>query len=556
MPQKKIVIKKIVVRKVKRIRGFADEKPPDEHPTSDIEKDSDSDLEGSSHVTKRSKLVNQNMLNRFSERQTGMFIEAEAPQARETPLISKELMDKMKSRREKMAAANAENSPLSRFDSEMSVPESPAPEVSTPVSTPLLGEMISFSSDKENVPHHRMPMWCNSEYVHSNRYVRMHDESIDLVKYLKPTHEEEVMRKRVVLEMSDISESLFEGSRVVTFGSIVTGLILPVSDVDMTVVWSGIPDQSDPSYEQCLHSAMDKLADHIAKKGICEEAYPQVIKQTKVPIVKFTHKETWIDVDISFNSPNGRINSEMVVAYCKQHPVAAPLVMLVKYFLQQRSMNEPFTGGLGSYAVSLMVVSFLQHHGGFQAGSDPSAVGLGGLLMDFFRHYVLFDYQNIGVSVRDRAFFRKTREQQNDRATFLLVDPQNDQNNVTASSRQLSSIRSAFHHAFLALDCEFPYVPEAEQSAEHPNIKNRPTILSRIIHIDHAMLDRRNKVTQAYEVWAEKNPTLSANDFLTRFDEQQISGPDMRQYLKELGAIHDDEEVTDIQDENDDVYVL
>ena len=472
-PKKKIIKKKIVVRKVKRIKGYTDEKPAVDEPHSDIDRDSDSDVEDT-HMKKRSKLVNQNMLDRFSEKQTGMFIEADAAPARETPLISQDLMDKMKNRRVKMAAAASEannNSPLTRFDSEMSVASgSPPPEQ---VSTPLLGEMISFSSDKEEVPHHRMPMWCNGEYTHDNRYIRMHDEAIDLVKYLKPTHEEDVMRKRVVLDMSDLASSLFDGSRVVTFGSIITGLILPVSDVDMTIVWSGIPDTEELSYEQCLYSAMDKLADHIAKNGICEEAYPQVIKQTKVPIVKFTHKDTWIDVDISFNSPNGRINSEMVVTYCKQHPVATPLVTLVKYFLQQRSMNEPFTGGLGSYAVALMVISFLQHHGGFQPGSDPATVGLGGLLMDFFRFYVLFDYQGVGVSVKDRSFFRKTREQQNDRAAFLLQDPQNDQNNVASSTRQLSSIRSAFHHAFLALDCDFPYVPEAEQSAEHPNIKNR-----------------------------------------------------------------------------------
>ena len=109
-------------------------------------------------------------------------------------------------------------------------------------------------------------------------------------------------------------------------------------------------------------------------------------------------------------------------------------------------------------------------------------------------------------------------------------------------------------------------------------------MLSRIIHIDHAMLDRRNKVSQAYDMWAEKNPTLSATDFITRFEEQQVcvycgetvilrfffflnhflnqtiipqvSGPDMKGYLQDLGAFPDEEEIIEIDADDDDVYVL
>lgn len=36
--------------------------------------------------------------------------------------------------------------------------------------------------------------------------------------------------------------------------------------------------------------------------------------------------------------------------------------MIIKYFLQQRDMHEPYRGGLGSYATTLLVISFLQHH--------------------------------------------------------------------------------------------------------------------------------------------------------------------------------------------------
>lgn len=42
------------------------------------------------------------------------------------------------------------------------------------------------------------------------------------------------------------------------------------------------------------------------------------------------------------------------------HGVARSMVLLVKAFLAQRGMNEVFTGGLGSYSIICMVISFLQ----------------------------------------------------------------------------------------------------------------------------------------------------------------------------------------------------
>lgn len=52
----------------------------------------------------------------------------------------------------------------------------------------------------------------------------------------------------------------------------------------------------------------------------------------------------------------GELTEEVQV----DHGVARSLVLLVKAFLNQRGMNEVFTGGLGSYSIICLVVSFLQ----------------------------------------------------------------------------------------------------------------------------------------------------------------------------------------------------
>lgn len=52
---------------------------------------------------------------------------------------------------------------------------------------------------------------------------------------------------------------------------------------------------------------------------------------------------------------------ENVISFLFQkYPVLPYLVLVLKQFLLQRDLNEVFTGGIGSYSLFLMAVSFLQ----------------------------------------------------------------------------------------------------------------------------------------------------------------------------------------------------
>jgi non-canonical poly(A) RNA polymerase PAPD5/7 len=49
-----------------------------------------------------------------------------------------------------------------------------------------------------------------------------------------------------------------------------------------------------------------------------------------------------------------------VQRYLDEEPAVKPLALLIKYYLKQFGMNEPYTGGLGSYALIIMIISYLQ----------------------------------------------------------------------------------------------------------------------------------------------------------------------------------------------------
>lgn len=85
-----------------------------------------------------------------------------------------------------------------------------------------------------------------------------------------------------------------------------------------------------------------------------------MLDKASVPIIKLTDKETDIKVDISFNMSNGVKSAELIKDYKRRFPVLDKLVLVLKQFLLQRDLNEVFTGGISSYSLILMTISFLQ----------------------------------------------------------------------------------------------------------------------------------------------------------------------------------------------------
>ena len=71
------------------------------------------------------------------------------------------------------------------------------------------------------------------------------------------------------------------------------------------------------------------------------------------------------------------------------------MVIILKYILNCRGLNEVWTGGLGSYALTLLVVNFFQQHP--RKTAKESGESLGVLLLEFFELYGRnFNYEQNG----------------------------------------------------------------------------------------------------------------------------------------------------------------
>ena len=67
-----------------------------------------------------------------------------------------------------------------------------------------------------------------------------------------------------------------------------------------------------------------------------------------------------IDISIQEEKHFGLKCVALVKSYLSEYVVLEPLILALKTILKNANLNDPYTGGLSSYGLILMVVSYIQ----------------------------------------------------------------------------------------------------------------------------------------------------------------------------------------------------
>jgi non-canonical poly(A) RNA polymerase PAPD5/7 len=140
-----------------------------------------------------------------------------------------------------------------------------------------------------------------------------------------------------------------------------------------------------------------------------------------------------------------------MMEYMHSYPFLKPLFFVVKYYLYQQGLNEPYSGGMGSYALILMMVSFFQQLERIQISLKKPDLGV--LLVDFLYFYgTIFDYSK-GISVKNGgSYFKKLDHahfSSSEQLSLLCIeDPNDSTNNVARATYQMNEIKSLFKLAY------------------------------------------------------------------------------------------------------------
>ncbi|XP_014236265.1 non-canonical poly(A) RNA polymerase PAPD5-like isoform X1 [Trichogramma pretiosum] len=338
--------------------------------------------------------------------------------------------------------------------------------------------------------------WRIPHKTYSKGVIGLHEEIQDFFLYMCPTVEEHNLRLRVIKRIEKVIYDLWPESQVEIFGSFRTGLYLPTSDIDIVVIglWTNLP----------LHTLERALID----ENIVEPSFVKVLDRASVPIVKLVDKESEIKVDISFNMNNGVKSAELIKVFKCQYPALEKLVMVLKQFLLQRDLNEVFTGGISSYSLILMTISFLQLHPRNNVNNPD--VNLGVLLIEFFELYgKKFNYVKTGIRVKGGGTYISKEEVQKDmvdgyRPSLLCIeDPLTPGNDIGRSSYGALYVKESFEWAYNVLS-----------QAVNPlntlvNDANKQSILGRIIRVTDEVVDYRIWIKRTFPATEPELPSSS-----------------------------------------------
>ncbi|EDV94498.1 inactive non-canonical poly(A) RNA polymerase protein Trf4-2 [Drosophila grimshawi] len=280
--------------------------------------------------------------------------------------------------------------------------------------------------------------WFLSNFEYGSGIAALHMEIEHFYNYIVNTRTEYMMRLEAVQRIENLLLGLWPEVSIEVFGSFRTGLNLPISDIDIAV------------NQFCCHGCgpLMELKAALIKRGIATDVL--VLDKASVPVVKFTEHITQIKFDISFNKTTGVKAAELIQRYIEQFPELPKLVIVLKQFLMLRGLNEVYsTGGISSYAITLMCISFLQQH------SSKNDNKLGRLLLKFLEFYGRkFDYFKYGISVRGRVekcVLQATLGEYNWLSVLTIEDPITPTNDIGRSSFAALDVKKSFEIAFLKL---------------------------------------------------------------------------------------------------------
>lgn len=284
--------------------------------------------------------------------------------------------------------------------------------------------------------------WFRGNCTFKSPMLKLHKEIVDFCDFLSPTPEEQAARNTAVERVSDVVKHIWPHSKVEVFGSFKTGLYLPSSDIDVVILGSGL---------QIPQKGLVALSRALSQRGLAKNI--QVIGKARVPIVKFVEKKSGVAFDISFDVQNGPLAAVFIKDALSKCPPLRPLCLILKVFLQQRELNEVYSGGIGSYALLAMLMAMLQSLPKSQAAPEHN---LGILLVHFFDFYGRkLNTSDVGVSCKgaETFFLKSNKGFTNKGRPFLLAieDPQAPENDIGKNSFNYFQIRSAFAMAFTTL---------------------------------------------------------------------------------------------------------
>ena len=297
--------------------------------------------------------------------------------------------------------------------------------------------------------------WYNPSSMNLNESAldRLNKEVHVFYHYVRPTQAEDAVRHDLVKRLSTFVQQRFPGDDAYHFGSFAAGIYLPDADMDLVILSSR---NSRQKKKESIKGKVYNMKSLLLSNNIARPGSAIAIPNAKVPIVKYVDQKTGLRVDISFDNNTGIIANETFQQWKHEHPALMPLLALVKHFLLMRGLNDNATGGLGGFATTCLVVSFLQLQVPQLIYPANPLEQLGQIFVSMLNFYgSTFDTTAFGIQFDPPAYFQKANHHFRRNPTrpwaLSIEDPNREDNDISGGSKEVRTVLAAFQDAYWSL---------------------------------------------------------------------------------------------------------
>ena len=270
------------------------------------------------------------------------------------------------------------------------------------------------------------------------------------------------------------------------YGSRATNLFLMWSDIDVVIciekrnklikeeINKEEEIETEDNIEDIKYDFLEKL-NELLNNDITFVENIKYLNKAKIPIIKIktTKEYNNIMIDITLQSKDhfGLKCVNLVKKLLKEYDILETLLFPLKTMLKLSELNDPYNGGLSSYALILMIVYFLEYQ--IKMKKEINKDNVGSLFYEFLFFYGgrmdtnYIDINNINNSMKI-----------NKNPFIYILDPLNNENNVGKTSFKYMEVKFIFLIALQILNepcfcqCHYNKKDNTKDKEEH-NVLNK-----------------------------------------------------------------------------------
>ncbi|KAL2558050.1 Nucleotidyltransferase family protein [Forsythia ovata] len=180
----------------------------------------------------------------------------------------------------------------------------------------------------------------------------------NILHAINPSREDWTVRFHIIAELRAVVESIenLRGATVEPYGSFASDLFTKWGDLDISIELPNGSYISSPGKKH-KQSLLGDVLKALRRKGGWRKL--QFISNARVPILKFEGRYN-ISCDISINNLIGQMKSKLLFWINGIDGRFRDLVLLVKEWSKSHNINDPKSGTLNSYTLSLLVAFHFQ----------------------------------------------------------------------------------------------------------------------------------------------------------------------------------------------------